>query len=60
MRHMQKSLKSTHYARMKKNILQYNKQFKDVSDAINFLLQKDNQATEQKMRKRIGFKPDNH
>ena len=34
----------------------YNKQFKDVYDAINFLLQKDNQETEQKHRKRIGFK----
>ncbi len=37
----------------------YNKQFKDVYDAINFLLQKDNQGTEQKQRKRIGFKPNN-
>jgi len=35
----------------------YNKQFKDVYDAINFLLQKDNQVTQQKQRKRIGFKP---
>ena len=35
----------------------YNKQFKDVYDAINFLLQKDNQNTQQKQRKRIGFKP---
>jgi hypothetical protein len=34
----------------------YNKQFKDVYDAINFLLKKDNQETEQKQRKRIGFK----
>lgn len=38
----------------------YNKQFKDVYDAINFLLQKDNQETEQKQRKRIGFKPLNN
>ena len=37
----------------------YNKQFKDVYDAINFLLQKDNQEAEQKNRKRIGFKSDN-
>jgi len=37
----------------------YNKQFKDVYDAINFLLQKDNQDAEQKNRKRIGFKADN-
>jgi hypothetical protein len=37
----------------------YDKQFKDAYDAINFLLQKDNQETEQKHRKRIGFKSDN-
>lgn len=37
----------------------YNKQFKDVYDAINFLLKKDNQEIEQKQRKRIGFKSDN-
>jgi hypothetical protein len=36
----------------------YDKQFKDVYDAINFLLQKDIQETEQKQRKRIGFKND--
>lgn len=34
----------------------YNKQFKDVYDAINYLLQKDKQETEQKKRKRIGYK----
>jgi len=34
----------------------YNKQFKDVYEAINFLLKKDKQATEQKERIRIGFK----
>jgi len=34
----------------------YNKQFKDVFEAINFLLQKDNIETSQKDRKRIGFK----
>jgi len=33
-------------------------QFKDVYDAINFLLQKDIQETEQKQRKRIGYKSD--
>jgi hypothetical protein len=33
----------------------YNHQFKDVYDAINFLLQKDNQERNQKGRKRIGF-----
>ncbi|MDP2890372.1 MAG: ORF6N domain-containing protein [Bacteroidota bacterium] len=36
----------------------YDKQFKDVYDAINFLLQKDNRETEQKQRKRIGYKND--
>ena len=34
----------------------YDKQFKDVYDAINFLLQHDNQATVQKQRKRIAYK----
>ena len=33
----------------------YNKQFKDVYDAINYLLQKDKQEIEQQERKRIGF-----
>ena len=36
----------------------YDKQFKSVYDAINFLLKKDNKETEQKQRKRIGFKND--
>jgi len=36
----------------------YDKQFKDVYDAINFLLQKDNQETAQKQRNRIGYKTD--
>lgn len=36
----------------------YDKQFKDVYDAINFLLQKDKQETEQKQRKRIGYRND--
>jgi len=35
----------------------YNKQFKDVYDAINFPLQKDKQNTLLHQRKRIGFKP---
>lgn len=35
---------------------QYNKQFKDVYEAINYLLKKDKQAIEQKDRKRIGYK----
>jgi hypothetical protein len=34
----------------------YDKQFKDVYEAITYLLQKDNQETEQKQRKRIGYK----
>ena len=34
----------------------YNKQFKDVYEALNHLLQKDKQETEQRERKRIGFK----
>ena len=33
----------------------YDTQFKDVYDAISYLLQKDKQETEQKERKRIGF-----
>ncbi len=36
----------------------YDQQFKDVYEAINFLLQKDHQETDQKQRKRIGFKND--
>ena len=34
----------------------YNLQFKDVYDAINFLLKKDKQNVDQTQRKRIGFK----
>ncbi len=34
----------------------YNKQFKDVYEALNYLLQKDKQETEQKERAKIGFK----
>ena len=33
----------------------YNKQFEDVYQAINFLLQKDKQEVEQNKRKQIGF-----
>ncbi len=33
----------------------YNKQFKDVYDAINFLLQKDKQKIDQSQRKTIGY-----
>ena len=34
----------------------YNKQFKDVYEALNYLLQKDKQQIEHTERKRIGFK----
>ncbi len=37
----------------------YNKQFNDVFEAINFLIQKDKKATTQANRKKIGFKSDN-
>jgi len=33
----------------------HNKHFKDVYEALNYLLQKDNLDTDQKNRKRIGF-----
>ncbi len=33
----------------------YNKQFKDVYEAINYLLQKDKQQTNQRERKQIGY-----
>jgi len=33
----------------------YNKQFADVYEALNYLLQKDQQATNQRDRRRIGF-----
>ena len=36
--------------------VKYDQQFKDVYDAINFLLQKDILETEQQERKRIGYK----
>lgn len=34
----------------------YNKQFQDVYEAINYLMEKDNLETKQKKRKKIGFK----
>lgn len=43
--------------KLKKLENKYNKQFKDVYEAINYLLQKDQQETEQKERKQIGYKP---
>jgi len=36
----------------------YDKQFNDIFEAINFLIQKDNHLKEQQNRKRIGFKND--
>ena len=36
----------------------YDTQFKDVYDAISYLLDKDKTDTNQKQRKRIGYKPD--
>ena len=44
------------YERIKALEAQYDKQFKDVYEAINFLLEKDKQITKQHTRKRIGFK----
>jgi hypothetical protein len=35
---------------------QYNKQFKDVYETLNYLFAKDKQVTEQNQRKRIGYK----
>ena len=34
---------------------QYNKQFKDVYEALHYLLQKDKQQQTQSARKRIGY-----
>lgn len=34
----------------------YNKQFKDVYEAINYLITKDKQIEKQASRKKIGFK----
>ena len=34
----------------------YNKKFKDVYEAINYLLKQDKVSTDQKVRKQIGFK----
>jgi len=36
----------------------YNKQFRDVYEAINFLLKRDKQNIDQNQRRRIGFKID--
>lgn len=44
--------------KLKKLETKYDRQFKDVFEAINYLLQKDHQDAGQKNRKRIGFKKD--
>ena len=36
--------------------IRYNQQFSDVYEAINYLIQKEKQQTEQGERKRIGFR----
>ncbi len=38
----------------------YNKQFKDVYEAINYLLQRDQIQVAQENRERIGFKRGKH
>ncbi len=43
-------------AKLKELETQYNQQFKDVYEAINYLLKKDKQEIEQKQRTKIGFK----
>ena len=45
--------------KLKKLETKYNKQFKDVYEALNYLLNKDKLETKQKERKRIGFKTEN-
>ena len=43
---------------IKKMEKEMNRKFKDVYEALNYLLNKDTQETEQKERKRIGYKKD--
>lgn len=45
-------------AQLKELETKYNKQFNDIFEAINYLLQKDKIENEQNQRKRIGFKKD--
>ena len=42
--------------KLKKLERKYNRRFADVYEAINYLIKKDNRETEQKERKRIGYK----
>ena len=44
--------------RLEKIERRYNKKFQDIYDAINYLLQKDQEIAEHQTRKRIGFKRD--
>jgi hypothetical protein len=44
--------------KLKELEIKYDMQFKGVHEAIDYLLQKDNQEVEQKQRKRIGYKSD--
>lgn len=43
-------------SKLKKLERKYNRKFKDVYEAINYLLQKDKLEIEQQKRRRIGFK----
>jgi ORF6N domain len=43
-------------ARLNEIEIKYNKQFKDVYEAINYLLKKDKEEVEHHQRRRIGFK----
>ncbi len=36
--------------------IQFNRKFKDIAEAINYLLQKDQQQTDQQNRKKIGYR----
>ncbi len=45
------------YDKVKQLEQQNNKKFNDIYDALNYLINKDNQEIEQKERKKIGFKP---
>ena len=47
-------------AKLKELETKYDKQFKDVYEAINYLLQKDKEEIEYQKRARIGFKVKNH
>ena len=46
------------FQQLKKLETQYNKQFYDIFEAINYLMKKDNQTKQQVDRNKIGFKND--